>query len=429
VSANGRRSAVVVDGCRTPFLRSGTDFQDLRAYDLGAMAVSALLARSPVPLEEIGRVVMGTVLQDPQTSNLAREVALAARLPDACPAFTVTAACVSSNVAIAAAAAAIEIGEIDVAVAGGAETLSDVPIRFRRAMRKRLIAASKAKGTLAKLRIFGGLRLADFRPEAPRIAEFSTGQTMGENAERLAKRLAISREDQDAYALSSHRRAAQAQTNGFLEDQLVPALVPPRFTPISKDDGVRGDTSLEKLARLPPAFDRRFGSVTAGNSSFLTDGAAACLLASEARAAELGMRPLARIAASALVSADPLEDLLLGPAFAIPKALDAAGLTLADVDVFEIHEAFAAPVLAVVRLLADASFCRERLGRSAPLGTIPDAKLNAWGGSLSLGHPFGATGARLVTTACRRLAKEDGRVALVASCAAGGLGHAMVLVR
>jgi len=419
---------VVVDGCRTPFLRSGTEFQDLRAYDLGAMAVSGLLARSRIPADAIERVVFGTVLQEPRTSNLAREVALASRLSERCAAFTVTAACISSNVAIASAAAAIESGEVSLAIAGGAETLSDVPIRLRRPVRKRLIAAQKAKGLLAKAKLFGGLRLADLAPEAPAIAEFSTGQTMGENAERLAKRLAISREDQDAYALSSHASAARAAAEGLLEDQIVPALVPPRFKPIAKDNGVRGDTSLEKLGKLPPAFDRRFGTVTAGNSSFLTDGAAACLLASEERAKELGLAPLARVAASALVSTDPVEELLLGPVYAIPAALARAGLSLSDVDVFEIHEAFAAPVIAVLRLLADPRFAKERLGLGAPLGAIPPAKLNAWGGSLSIGHPFGATGARLVTTACRRLAKERGRVALVASCAAGGLGHAMVLV-
>ncbi len=429
MSANGRRAAVVVDGCRTPFLRSGTELQDLRAYDLGAMAVSGLLARSRVAPEEVGRVVFGTVLQKTETSNLAREVALAARLPDACPAYTVTAACVSSNVAIAAAAAALEAGEIEVAIAGGAETLSDVPICFRRPVRKRLLKAQKARGLLEKVRLFGGLRLSDLAPEAPAIAEFSTGLTMGDNAERLAKRFGLAREEQDAYALASHRKAARASAEGALDDQILPALVPPRFTPIRRDNGVRSDTSLERLSRLPPAFDRRFGTVTAGNSSFLTDGAAACLLTTEERASELGLTPLARIASWALVSTDPVEELLLGPAYAIPAALGKAGLSLADVDVFEIHEAFASPMLALFRVLADTRFCKERLGRDAPVGEVPAEKLNAWGGSLALGHPFGATGARLVMTACRRLAKEGGRVALVASCAAGALGHAMVLVR
>jgi fatty acid oxidation complex beta subunit FadI len=420
---------VVVDGCRTPFLRSGADFVDLSAYDLGAMAVAGLLARSRVAPGDVERVVFGTVLQDPRTSNLAREVALGARLPESCPAFTVTAACISSNVAIASAASAIESGEVSLAIAGGAETLSDVPIRLKRPLRKRLLAARKTRGFFAKTRLFGGLGLSDLLPETPALAEFSTRQTMGQAAERLAKRLSISREEQDAYALSSHSKAARAVADGLLADEILPAVVPPRFTPIARDNGVRADTTLEKLARLPPAFDRRFGTVTAGNSSFLTDGAAACLLASEERAKELGLPALARVAASVLVAADPVEELLLGPAYAIPTALAKAGLTLPDVDVFEIHEAFASPVLAVLRLLADARFAKERLGASAPLGTIPGEKLNAWGGSLALGHPFGATGARLVTTACRRLEREGGRVALVASCAAGGLGHAMVLVR
>jgi len=295
-----------------------------------------------------------------------------------------------------------------------------------RPVRERLLKAQKARGLLEKVRLFGGLRLSDLAPEAPAIAEFSTGLTMGDNAERLAKRFGLAREEQDAYALASHRKAARASAEGALDDQILPALVPPRFTPIRRDNGVRSDTSLERLSRLPPAFDRRFGTVTAGNSS---DGAAACLLTTEERASELGLTPLARIASWALVSTDPVEELLLGPAYAIPAALGKAGLSLADVDVFEIHEAFASPMLALFRVLADTRFCKERLGRDAPVGEVPAEKLNAWGGSLALGHPFGATGARLVMTACRRLAKEGGRVALVASCAAGALGHAMVLVR
>lgn len=428
-AAPGRRT-VVVDGVRTPFLRSQTRFTDFLAYDLAVAAVAAMLRRSArVRPEDVDRMVLGTVIAEPRTSNLAREVALACGLPQVCPAFTVTAACTSSNVAIASAVEAIAAGAADVVVAGGAETLSDVPIRWSRPVRKRMLASQKARGPADYLKLAGGLTLADLAPETPAIAEFSTGLTMGDNAERLAKALGITRAAQDEWAMASHHRAAKAQADGLLADQIAPVSAPPDWAPVAADNGVRADTSMEKLSSLKPAFDRAFGTVTAGNSSFLTDGAAASLLMSEARAEELGVAPLARVVATSLVGLDPVEELLLGPALAVPPALAAAGLTLGDIGVWEIHEAFAAPVLAAVQLLDDDEFCRTRLGLDGRLGRIDTATLNAWGGSLSIGHPFGATGSRLVTTAARRLHHEGARYAVVTSCAAGALGHALVLER
>lgn len=423
------RKVVVVDGARTPFLRSGTDFSELMSYQLGAMAVSGLLHRSGIDPNQVDRLIMGTVIGEPRTSNLAREVLLASGLPKSCPAYTVTAACTSANVAITNAIEAIAVGAADVVIAGGAETLSDVPIRFSRPVRKRLIAAQKAKGPADYMGLLQGLRPADILPDTPAIAEFTTGLTMGESAERLAKRVGISREDQDAYALDSHLRAARATEAGFLADQVVPAHVAPRFEPITRDNGIRADSTMEKLAKLPPVFDRKFGTVTAGNSSFLTDGAAVCLLMSEEKAQELGLEPLCSIAGMAMTAMDPLEELLLGPAFAIPRALDQAGVVLDQVGVWELHEAFAAQMLANVRVLADPAFCRERLGRDDALGTIPHAALNAWGGSLSIGHPFGATGARLLITAARRMKHENAEWGVIAACAAGALGSATVLRR
>ena len=402
----GGRPVVVIDGVRTPFLRSQTGFDGLMAYELGAMAVAGLLARTGIDPALVDRTIFGTVVSDLATSNLAREVVLASGLPMACPANTVTAACISSNIAISSAAEAIAGGTAEIVVAGGAETFSDVPIRFRKPVRKRLLRSQKARGFGDYFRLLKGLHLSDLLPEVPALAEFSTGLTMGQNGERLAKRLGITREEQDAFALASHHRA-----------------------PLSSDNGVRGDTTMERLGKLPPAFDRRFGTVTAGNSSFLTDGAAACLLASEESAARFGLRPLARIVAFSYVAMDPLEELLLGPVVSIPPVLEAAGLSLSDVGAFEIHEAFAAPVLAVQRLLADDAYCRSRLGLPGALGAIPPEALNAWGGSLSIGHPFGATGARLVTTCARRLHHEGKRYGLVTACAAGALGHAFVLER
>lgn len=428
-AASGRRT-VVVDGVRTPFLRSQTRFVDFLAYDLGVAAVAALLRRNAqVRPEDIDRLVLGNVIAEPRTSNLAREVALACGLPQSCPAFTVTAACTSANVAIALSVEAIAAGAADIVIAGGAETLSDVPIRWSRPVRKRMLAAQKARGPRDYFKLLTGLTPRDLAPETPAIAEFSTGLTMGDNAERLAKSLGISRRAQDEWAMGSHHRAARARADGRLADQIAPVSAPPDWAPVAIDNGVRADSSMEKLSSLPPVFDRTFGTVTAGNSSFLTDGAAACLLMSEARAAEMGVTPLARVVSTALVGLDPVEELLLGPAFAVPPALDAAGLSLGDIGVWEIHEAFAAPVLAVVQLLDDDEFCRARLGRSGRLGRIDPESLNAWGGSLSIGHPFGATGARLVTTAARRLHHENARYAVVTSCAAGALGHAIVLER
>ena len=424
----GRRVAIV-DGCRTPFLRSLTDYTDLMSYDLGTMAVSALLARTRLDPKQIDRLILGTVIADVKTSNVAREVALAAGLPLSCPAYTVTAACTSSNVAIASAVEAIAAGTADIIIAGGTETSSDVPIRFSRNIRKRLLASQKAKGLGGMLGLARGLKLKDLAPDLPAIAEFSTGLTMGDNAERLAKSLDIGRDAQDKFAMASHHRAAKAAADGLLADQVVPVSVPPRFTPVASDNGVRSDTSLDKLSKLNPVFDRKFGTVTAGNSSFLTDGAAAVLLMSEDKAAELGVEPLAFVSSAAMVALDPVEELLLGPALAIPAALEQAGINLTDAAVFEIHEAFAAPVLAVTKLLADPKWCRDRLGREEAVGAIDPAQLNAWGGSLSIGHPFGATGARLVTTAARRLKHEKARYGVVSACAAGALGHAMVLER
>ncbi|MBM3269097.1 MAG: acetyl-CoA C-acyltransferase [Candidatus Sericytochromatia bacterium] len=425
---SGRR-VVIVDGCRTPFLRSMTDYMDLMSYDLGTMAVSALLARSRLDPGRVDRLILGTVIADVKTSNVAREVALAAGLPLSVPAYTVTAACTSSNVAIASGVEAIAAGVADIVIAGGTETSSDVPIRFSRPLRKRLIASTKVKGPGGYLGLLKGVKLKDFAPDAPAIAEFSTGLTMGDNAERLAKAVGLTREEQDRYALSSHHRAAKAHKEGLLADQIAPVSVPPKFAPITFDNGVRADSTYEKLSTLPPVFDRKFGTVTAGNSSFLTDGASAVLLMSEEKAQELGYEPIAAITATAMVALDPVEELLLGPALAVPAALEQAGVGLADVGVFEIHEAFAAPVLAVTKLFKDARWCRDRLGLENALGEIDPARLNAWGGSLSIGHPFGATGARLMMTAARRLKHEKARYGVVSACAAGALGHAMVLER
>ncbi|MDX2435692.1 MAG: acetyl-CoA C-acyltransferase [Acidobacteriota bacterium] len=425
-TASGKRRVVVIDGARTPFCRSGTAFNDLRSYDLGRMAVSGLLNRSRIDPSLVDLLVMGTVIADPATSNLGREVVLGSQLPDSCPAFTCSVACVSSLQAFLECARAIQTGDADVAIAAGAETLSDAPIRYRRSIRKRLIAAQKARGPGDYLKLLRGLGLMDLLPEPVALAEFSTGEIMGENCERLAKRFGITREAQDEYALSSNHRAAAATAGGRFKRQIVPAFPPPRYPGVAADNGVRGDTTMEKLGKLRPVFDRKFGTITAGNSSYLSDGGAAVLLASEEAAERLGLEPLAALRSSAVAALDPLEELLMGPALTLPRALDAAGLELDEVAVVELHEAFAAQVLAVLDALADETFCRERLGRDRPVGSVDRDRLNTWGGSLSLGHPFGATGARLITNCCQRLEAENARYGLVTACAAGAIGIGMV---
>jgi acetyl-CoA acyltransferase len=390
------------------------------------MAVSGLVHRTKIDPEAVDLLVMGTVIADPATSNLGREVVLGSQLPDSCPAYTCSVACVSSLQSFLDCARAIQTGDAEVAIAAGAETLSDAPIRYRRSVRKRLIAAQKARGPGDYLKLLRGLGPTDLLPEPVALAEFSTGEIMGENCERLAKRLGISREAQDEYAVMSHHRAAAATADGRLTRQIVPAFPSPRFKGVKADNGVRGDTSMEKLAKLRPAFDRKFGTITAGNSSYLTDGGAAVLLASEEAAERLGLEPIAVLKGSAVAALDPLEELLLGPAMTVPKALDAAGLVLGEVEVVELHEAFAAQVLAVLKVLDDEEFCRHRLGRDGSVGAVDRERLNTWGGSASLGHPFGATGARLITNCCHRLETEKARYGLVAACAAGAIGIGLV---
>lgn len=428
-AAGSARRVVVIDGCRTPFCRSGTSFRDLSSYDLGRMAVSGLLRRRRIDPGIVDLLVMGTVIADPQTSNLGREVVLASQLPKACPAYTVSVACVSSLQAFLDCARAIATGAAEVAIAAGAETLSDAPIRYRKPVRERLIASQKAKGPADYAKLLKGLKPADLLPEPVALAEFSTGEVMGENCERLAKRLGIGRREQDEYALASHQRAARAAEEGLLSRQITPVQVPPSFEVVERDNGVRGDSTLERMASLRPAFDRRFGTVTAANSSYLTDGAAAVLLASEEAAERLGWEPVAALRSSSVAALDPLEELLLGPALTLPRALSSADLDLDDVGVVELHEAFAAQVLAVLKLLDDDDFCRERLGRDRAVGEVDRERLNAWGGSLSVGHPFGATGARLITTCCHRMEAEQSRYGVVAACAAGAIGIGMVFER
>lgn len=422
-------NAVLVDGARIPFLKSGTDYNNMMAYDLGRMAIQGLLARNNIPVNSIDRVIMGNVIQEVRTSNVARESALGAGIPNTVPAFTTSMACISSNQAITSGIDLIRSGQSKTILAAGTETMSDIPVRFKKKFRQNILAARKYKSPLEFLKFFRGLGLKDFLPELPAIAEFSTGETMGQSADRMAARFGASREDQDAFAMRSHQLAAKATNDGLLDTELITAKVPPKFGIVQHDNGFRGDTTMEKLGKLRPAFIKPYGTITAGNASFLTDGASACFVMEEQTALSLGLTPKAYLRAYNYVSQDPGDELLLGPAYATPKVLDSMGLSLDDIDVFELHEAFAGQVLSVINALDSEAFSKKSLKRDKKVGLIPMDKLNTLGGSLSLGHPFGATGVRLVTTAANRLIREDGKYALVTACAAGGQGHAIILER
>ncbi|MGH9464503.1 MAG: acetyl-CoA C-acyltransferase FadI [Thermoanaerobaculia bacterium] len=420
----------IVDGCRTPFAKAGTLLQDMDVVDLAGVAAGELVTRTAVDPEAIDLAIFGVVVPALHAPNLGREVVFRAGLPAAIPGTTVNLACASSNRAITSGAEAILSGQCQIVLAGGAESLSNVPIRFSTRAGRKLTRLAKAKGLGARLASLATLRPRDFAPVPPAIAEYTTGLTMGQSAEKMARENDVSRRAQDEIALASHQRAAAATTAGRFAGQVVLTFPRPAYDrPVAADNGIRGDTSLAALAALPPVFDRRYGSLTAGNSSPITDGAAAVLLMSEERARALGYRPLGYIRSWAWAALDPATQLLQGPAYAAPAALDAAGVTLGDIDLVEMHEAFAAQVLSNLKAFASAKFAREELGRTAPVGEIDFERLNVNGGSIAIGHPFAATGARVTVQLLCELERRGLNLGLATVCAAGGVGFAMVVER
>lgn len=426
----GARIAII-DGCRTPFQRSGTGYYDMMGWELGRYAIKGLVSKIAMPVDVIGHVIMGTVAADITTTNVARESMLGAGLPYTIPAHTNTVACISAGAAIVNGANMILCGDADAVIVGGVETFSDPAIKISKAYRRFLLDMTmfkRPKTFGGKMKLLRKMKLADFfTPEKPALGEFSTGLIMGQNADRLARRLGISREDQDRYAALSHQRAAVALKSGRIHDEMVPVVVPGQGKAIGTDNGPREDASAERLSKLRGAFDKRYGTVTAANSSFLTDGAAVALLMSEKKAKALGLKPKGYIRSHAFTGQDLWEELLLGPAFAIPRSLKKAGLKLSDLGVIEIHEAFAAQMLGVIQCLESDKFGREKLGLPGRAGKVDMNKLNIYGGSLSLGHPFGATGARLLTTCCNRLIESGEKYGVIAGCAAGAVGGALIV--
>jgi acetyl-CoA acyltransferase len=420
----------VIRGVRTPFAKSGTHYARLSALDLGKIVVAELVQRSGIDPNEVQELVFGNVIPSVKAPNIGREIVLGTGLPRKIPAYTVSKACASANQAITSAADMIARGYADVVIAGGAESLSDVPILFSKNFSEALVTASKQKSMGGKLGAFSKIRPKDLAPDAPAIAESSTGLTMGESAEKMAKANGITREAQDKFAAQSHHRAAAAIESGRFKDELMTVVVPPGYdTIVEADNLVRGDTTLEALAKLRPVFDRKYGSITAGNASPLTDGAAAVLLMSEDKAKAMGLKPIGFIRSYAYAATDPFDQLLQGPVFALPTALERAKVKLEEIGVIEMHEAFAAQVLSNIQWIGSKKIAQEKLGRSEAIGEIDPEKINLTGGSIALGHPFGATGARIVTSVCNELQRTGQQYGLVTVCAAGGIGVAMVLER
>ena len=425
---NGRRVAIVA-GVRTPFAKAGTAFKSISAIDLGKLCVAELLQRTNLDGKEVQALVFGTVIPSVLAPNIAREVSLLPLLPKGVQAFSVSRACASANQAITDAADQIALGHLDIAIAGGSESLSNIPILHAQGFAEALVLASKAKSFPARLRALARIRPKDLVPVTPAIAEPSTGETMGQSAEKMAKLNAIAREEQDHFALRSHRLAAAGTADGRLTAEIMPVYVPPKFDSVlTSDNGIREDSSYEQLAALKPVFDKKYGSVTAGNSSPLTDGGACVLLMNEEKARALGYPPLGIIRSYAYAALDPGEQLLQAPVLAAPVALKRAGLSLKDIDLIEMHEAFAAQVLSNLKGF-ESKWWAERAGFSQPVGEVDRAKLNVMGGSIAIGHPFGATGARITTTLLNELRRRGGQFGLMTVCAAGGMGFAMVVER
>ena len=425
-NAKGDRIAIVM-GLRTPFAKQATAFHGVSALDMGKMVVNELLSRSELDPKEIEQLVYGQVVQMPAAPNIAREIVLGTGMNVATDAYSVTRACATSFQSAVNVAESIMTGNIEIGIAGGADSSSVLPIGVSKKLAHALVDLNKARSFGQKLAIFRRLGLKDLLPVPPAVAEYSTGLSMGQTAEQMAKTYNISRADQDALAHRSHSLATDTWNSGHLREEVMTAHVPPYKSFIDRDNNIRENSSIESYAKLRPAFDRKHGSVTAANSTPLTDGASAVLLMSESRAKALGYQPIGYIKSYAFTAIDVWQDMLMGPSYATPLALKRAGMELEDLTLIEMHEAFAAQTLANMQMFASKKFAEEKLGRNRAIGEIDMSKFNVLGGSLAYGHPFAATGTRLITQVCRELKRRGGGTGLATACAAGGLGAAMIV--
>ncbi|MFN2431714.1 MAG: acetyl-CoA C-acyltransferase [Gemmatimonadota bacterium] len=428
--SRGGRDVVVVEGIRTPYVKAGTALKDVPAVDLGRIVLRELADRTDLDLEQVDEVVVGNTGMPADAANLARVVALEAGVPEGVPAFTVQRNCASGMEAITSAALRIRFGEADVVLAGGVESMSNMPLLFPDEFSGVLQGLTRAPSVPGKLKAASQLRPRQLKPVVALLEGLTDpvcGLNMGETAELLAREYGLSREEQDRYALESHRRAVVAQETGRLAEEITPVYVAPRYeSVVERDVGPRREQSLEALAKLPPVFDRAFGTVTAGNACMVTDGAAALLLTSAERARGMDVAPLGRILSFAYAGCEPSR-MGLGPAYAAPRALERAGLTLEDVDLIELNEAFAAQVLANRAAFASGDFAREVLRRDEPIGELDPARTNVNGGAIALGHPVGSTGTRLILTLLKELRRRGGGIGLATLCVGGGQGGAVVV--
>ncbi len=429
----GRKSVpadrvAIVAGLRTPFCKAGSLLASMRSVDLGVACVKELMQRSELDPRLVTTCVYGQVVPSVDWLNIGREVVIGAGLPREIEAHSVSQACTTSIKAMTNLAESILGGPHAIGIAGGADSMTDIPLKVSPRLRDGLLAAQRAKTFGGRLKALSSIGLRDLLPSAPGFSrEPTTGEQMGEAAEKMAKLNGISREQQDRIALASHQNAARAWADGTYAEAVMTVMPPPYDCPVSQDNMVRDDASFEGLAKLEPVFDRKHGTITAGNASPLTDGASALLLMRESRAKALGYRPLGFLRSWAYAAVDPAWQLMMAPVFAAPVALERAGMTLKQMDLIDMHEAFGAQVASNLQAMASKKFAVERLGRPRPLGEVDPAKLNVNGGSIALGHPFAATGARMVLTTLHELRRRGASHALLTLCAAGGLGAAVVL--
>lgn len=415
----------IVDGIRIPFCKAGGLLRDYEADDLGAFVVKELMARSNVPKEKVDELIFGNVIQPPNATNIARIVSVKGGMPVRMPAYTVNRNCASGMEALTSAYNKIQEGDADIVIVGGTESMSNFPVLFKNKMRDFLMRFNKAKGWKQKLAALFGFRPSLLVPQVPEIADPLCGLNMGQTAEVLAREFKVSRAEQDKFALMSQERSMKAIKDGKFADEIVPIPLPPKYATMQAvDDGPRDNQTLEALNKLKPVFDKITGTVTAGNSSQVTDGAVALLVMRESKAKELGLKPLGYVTDYSYAACDPSR-MGLGPVYAISKLLDKTGMRLSDFDLIEINEAFAGQVLAVVKAAASPEFAKKELGRDQPLGEISLDKLNVNGGAVALGHPVGASGARLVLTLLRELKRRNLKKGLATLCVGGGQGEAV----
>lgn len=423
---DGERIAIV-SGLRTPFAKQATEFHGVSALDLGKLVVNELLIRAELDPALIDQVVYGQVVQMPEAPNIAREIVLGTGMQVHTDAFSVTRACATSFQSVVSVAESMLAGVTQIAIAGGADSSSVLPIGVSKKLARALVDVNKAKTLGQKLAIFRRLGLKDLLPVPPAVAEYSTGLSMGDTAEQMAKSHGISRAAQDELAHRSHTLAAAAWRAGKLADEVMTAYVEPYSSYLKIDNNIRMESKLESYAKLKPVFDRVHGSVTAANSTPLTDGASAVLMMTEGRAKAMGYTPLGYLRSYAFSAIGVHEDMLMGPSYATPIALDRAGMKLSDLTLIEMHEAFAAQALANMKMFGSRKFAEEKLGRSEAIGEIDMDKFNVNGGSLAYGHPFAATGTRLIVQTLNELKRRGGGIGLTTACAAGGLGAAMIV--